>query len=117
MTYYFFENVHLADKGRYHLVRLWGMVTGSVERDDGTQRKIRKVMELNQSLIRLDCVGEERDIFCCKSQIALGFAGSYDQCFWVQIGLLRRYQPLKGNNQTFLWSEQKRQINIGIPDF
>jgi hypothetical protein len=77
MTYYFFENVHLADKGRHHLMRLWGMVRGSAEPDDG----IQKIMKLNQSLMRLDCFEEERDSFCCKSQIALAFGDAYDQRF------------------------------------
>jgi hypothetical protein len=45
-------------------------VTGSAELDD---RKSKNIIELNQSLMSLDCFQEERDFFGCKSQIALGF--------------------------------------------
>jgi len=39
-TYYFFENLHLDDKGRHYLMRLWGMVTSSAEPDDGKPKNI-----------------------------------------------------------------------------
>jgi hypothetical protein len=43
------------------------MVTGSAELDDG---KSKNIMGLNQSLMSLDCLQEERDFLGCKSQIA-----------------------------------------------